>query len=221
MIVFDMAGTTVNEDNVVYKTVHRCIQEAGFDVSLETVLETAAGKEKKQAIADVLERICGAPQPEKAEAIFAHFVPELKRSYENLDVKSYKGTEELFATLRSRNIFVALNTGYSARVAAQLLEKLHWSPGLQYDVLVTADDVEHGRPWPDMIELAMQRMGLQNPAEVMKIGDSAIDIEEGKAARCGLTAGVTTGAQTRAQLATAKPDFIFDELRELLDILPD
>ena len=45
LAVFDMAGTTVNEDNVVYKTVRAALAKHGVDVTLETVLECGAGKE--------------------------------------------------------------------------------------------------------------------------------------------------------------------------------
>lgn len=50
LVVFDMAGTTVNEQNVVYKTVHQAIEHAGYPVSLDTVLLIAAGKEKFEAV---------------------------------------------------------------------------------------------------------------------------------------------------------------------------
>lgn len=48
-------------------------------------------------------------------------------------------------------------------------------------------------------------------------GDSTIDIEEGKNTGCGITVGVTTGAQTREQLATASPTLIVDNLAEILE----
>ncbi|MBS1527010.1 MAG: HAD family hydrolase, partial [Bacteroidetes bacterium] len=54
MVVFDMAGTTVDENNVVYKTVQQAINQAGFNVTLDEVLAQGAGKEKLQAIKDVL-----------------------------------------------------------------------------------------------------------------------------------------------------------------------
>ena len=46
LVVFDMAGTTVDEDNVVYKTVRDAINAAGYEFSLEQVLTHGAGKEK-------------------------------------------------------------------------------------------------------------------------------------------------------------------------------
>ena len=54
LVVFDMAGTTVDEDNVVYKTVREAINSHGYEFTLEQVLDAGSGKEKSQAIRDVL-----------------------------------------------------------------------------------------------------------------------------------------------------------------------
>ncbi len=35
MVVFDMAGTILNEDNVVYKTLQKAINEAGYNLRLK------------------------------------------------------------------------------------------------------------------------------------------------------------------------------------------
>ena len=37
LAVFDMAGTVVNEDNVVYKTLRKSINKHGFRVRLDYV----------------------------------------------------------------------------------------------------------------------------------------------------------------------------------------
>jgi phosphoglycolate phosphatase-like HAD superfamily hydrolase len=70
-----------------------------------------------------------------------------------------------------------------------------------------------------MIFMAMELMGISDASTVAKVGDSVIDIEEGKNAFCGLTVGVTTGAHTRQQLASAHPDVIIDKLMELLPLV--
>jgi beta-phosphoglucomutase-like phosphatase (HAD superfamily) len=54
LLVFDMAGTVVNEDNVVYKTLQKAINKYGYELDLNFVLEHGAGKEKHQAIKDIL-----------------------------------------------------------------------------------------------------------------------------------------------------------------------
>ncbi|MEY3443535.1 MAG: hypothetical protein RLZZ519_1816 [Bacteroidota bacterium] len=38
MVVFDMAGTTVDEQNLVYKTLHKAVNAAGFAIPYDQVL---------------------------------------------------------------------------------------------------------------------------------------------------------------------------------------
>ena len=220
LVVFDMAGTTVDEDNVVYKTVQQVINDEGFNVSLEEVLKYGAGKEKHQAISDVL-RACTQLTDINliADKAFSKFKIALNIAYETLEIKTFEGTEQLFKDLRDRDIKVVLNTGYDSKMAHLLLDKLGWIVGETIDSLVTADDVENGRPEGDMIILAMKNTGVVDTRKVLKVGDSAIDIEEGKNANCGITAGVLTGAQNRSQIQEANPTYIIESLNELRAIL--
>lgn len=217
LVIFDMAGTTVNEDNVVYKTLRDAVNSLGHDFDLETVLLIGGGKEKFQAVKDILAPVYDDPQKLETDAktAFQYFLDHLKVAYANLKVTAYPGTEELFDYLRQQGVKVALNTGYNRETATSLVEKLDLQEGRDFDLLVTASDVSNSRPAPDMIILAMEKLGIQEAARVAKVGDSIIDIEEGKAAGCGLTLGITTGAQTKEQLETADPDLIIDGLLEM------
>jgi phosphonatase-like hydrolase len=215
-----MAGTTVDEDNVVYKTVQKVINDKGFNVSLEEVLAHGAGKEKHQAITDVLKACTTSTDIASiASKAFANFKPTLKLTYEQLEVKTFPGVKEMMEGLRSKGVFVVLNTGYDRKTALSLLLKLGWETGKDIDGLVTADDVLNGRPQPDMIYKAMKICGITESQEVLKAGDSTIDIEEGKNANCGLTIGVLTGAQNEKQLKTAHPDYILPSLASLPKVL--
>jgi len=217
LAVFDMAGTTVNEDNVVYKTVKAALGKHNVEVSLDTVLEFGAGKEKFKAIADILKETKN--ENVDPNAVFQEFKKMLEEAYANLDVTTYGGVEELFKVLKSKNVKVVLNTGYDHKTAKSLLNKLGWVPGEQIDALITADDVVKGRPSSEMIDKAMAMFKISESENVLKAGDSVIDIEEGKNANCGWTVGVLTGAQTREQLATADPTLILDSLADLAKVL--
>jgi len=70
-----------------------------------------------------------------------------------------------------------------------------------------------------MIDLAMDVFGIRDPKEVIKVGDSIIDIEEGQNAGCRLNIGITTGAHTYQQLQSANPDYIINNLLELVAII--
>ena len=220
MVVFDMAGTTVDEDNIVYKTLQSEINRAGFNVSLEQVLAAGAGKEKQQAIKDILAQHVAVPaDDETVNNIYQSFVSELARAYSNFQLKPQPGAEEVFQSLRDEHILVVLNTGYNVQTAKAILAKLKWQTGKQIDGLITATDVENNRPNPDMIILAMEKFGIEHADEVVKVGDSTVDIEEGKNAGCKYNIGITTGAHTEEQLQSAKPDYIIHHLSELQAII--
>lgn len=217
LVVFDMAGTAIDEQNSVYKAIHQAIVWAGYDCSLDTVLAIAAGKEKRQAIKDVLTQLIDdEPFDDVIDAIHEEFKQKLDIVYRSGVVRAMPDAEQVFEALRQKNIKIALNTGYSRSVAEMLLQQIGWTIPKTFDVLVTASDVDNGRPEPDMILNAMAQLGIANAKFVVKIGDSAIDIVEGQNAGCGLTAGVLTGAQNQEQMAAANPTHIFECLSDLL-----
>ena len=219
MVVFDMAGTVVDEQNVVYKTLHRSIQHSGFNTDLKTVLKYGAGKDKLQAIIDTMAHLSGRTDVALARTTHQWFKDELAKSYQTLDVKPQPGANEVFTQLRQVGVKVVLNTGYDRPTAEGLLQKLNWVPDRDIDYLVTASDVTNGRPAPDMIFAAMKHFGIESGEAVAKVGDSMIDIEEGDNADCRFSIGVTTGAHTREQLASVAPSHIINHLSELLPIV--
>lgn len=218
MVVFDMAGTVVDEQNIVYKTVHQSLVDAGYNITLNDVLRDGAGKEKLKAIQDLMTWVDGHLDIEKSKAIHQKFKTQLDINYATMPIKEQPNASEIFAWLREKGIKVALNTGYSKEIATLLLDKLNWKINRDIDALVTADDAQNHRPAPDMILKAGELLNI-DCRYATKVGDSAIDIYEGKNADCSLTIGVTTGAQTRNQLLEAQPDFVIDNLLELKEIV--
>jgi phosphonatase-like hydrolase len=219
MVVFDMAGTSVDEGNVVYHTLHKAIEKKCPSITFEDVLKWGAGKEKLQAIRETLAATHIQLSEETIQEIFKDFLGLLDKAYENLIVVPTKNTERLFKELRDMGIKVVLNTGYNHATASLLIQKLNWKLGLHYDLLVTASDVTKNRPNPDMILLAMEKLNIEDAATVIKVGDSTIDIEEGRNAGCLYNIGVTTGAHTKEELSTASPSYIFDNVYDLKSII--
>lgn len=219
MVVFDMAGTTVDEGNVVYRTLHKAIEKVCPNVSFEDVLMLGAGKEKLQAIRETLSGSNISLNEATIQEIFKDFLGLLDIAYANLIVVPTNNTERLFNALRTKGIKVVLNTGYNTVTATSLLNKLNWVKGVQYDLLVTSSDVKNNRPMPDMILYAMDKLNITDASTVIKVGDSTIDIEEGRNAGCKYNIGVTTGAHTKAQMESANPDYIFDNIYDIVSVL--
>src|SRR3982750_3192987 len=96
MVVFDMAGTTIDEDNVVYKTLMKVINDAGYHFNLSQVLAAGAGKEKLQAIKDILALDTRQHEEHFAEDLYKIFDSALAKAYEDIAIKPQDVAEELF-----------------------------------------------------------------------------------------------------------------------------
>src|SRR5947209_7928649 len=126
MVVFDMAGTVIDENNVVYKTLLDAINASGYELTLEQVLEEGAGKEKFQAIKDIVRKRDENADHESLMTIFKSFQSRLTDAYHNLDIKAQLGAEKLFKELKQKGIYVVLNTGYASTTAQSILKKVGW-----------------------------------------------------------------------------------------------
>lgn len=219
MVVFDMAGTTINEDNLVYKTVLRTLQNFDCPAHLPIVLAIAAGKEKREAIRDTYQEVLGvAPKTELLDQMHQYFKDQLDLAYDKHDLSLFEGVAGVLEELKTRGIIRVFNTGYTERIARKILQKVGVEEGRDIDLLVTADMVSNSRPAPDMIQLAMDKWKIE-AQEVIKIGDSKVDIEEGKNAGVRYSMGITTGAQKREVLAEAQPDYVVATIDQVLNFI--
>lgn len=215
MFVFDMAGTTVDERLLVYRVLFESLRRAGHAVSFEEVLRHCGGKEKRQAVRDVLDARRIERDEAMVEAVYQDFDARLAGAYETAEIGPMPHAREVFSSLRRRGVRVVLDTGYTGALAMHLISRLGWRFGEDIDLLVSADQVPRGRPAPDMIEVAMRRFGIEEPGAVVKIGDTIADMQEGLNARCGRVVGVLTGADDRERLLGAGAHRVIATLGEL------
>ena len=211
LVVFDMAGTTVDDviDGVplVLKSYDEAFRVNCVEVPME-VLNEQRGRDKWAVISEL--------GGEKAKEIFTYFNDMLLANTNK--VKEIQGTSETFRYLRSQNIKVALNTGFPHEVAKGIIEHMVWERDGLIDSWTCSEDVGKSRPDPAMIFALMNRHNVEDPSTVMKIDDTAKGIEEGLNAGA-VTLGVLTGTQTKERLLQAKPYDIIESVRHLPDYL--
>ena len=93
------------------------------------------------------------------------------------------GVIETVAELRRTGVKIAGTTGYFHEAAAAVSAAAK-QQGYEPDFNICADDVPAGRPAPWMIFRSMEALGVYPPAAVLKLGDTVIDIEDGRNAGC-------------------------------------
>jgi len=219
LVVFDMAGTTVSDKGNVNKAFRDALAEENIAVSIEEV-NTLMGYRKIEAIKRMvvkqLPSLTTAEQTALIEKIHDRFNSIMVDFYQSdADLQPLPFAEEIFRMLQDKGIKVALNTGFTRVITDAILQRLGWDQTPMIDTVICSDEVPEGRPHPFMIQSIMQQLGITDAQQVVKVGDTEVDVNEGRNARCGYVAAVTTGAYTREQLVAYHPDIIIDSLQEL------
>lgn len=219
LAVFDMAGTTVQDNNNVADAFLHAFALHGIPVDT-TMVTPLMGYHKPQAIQMVLEKQAVDFDSVLIGDIHHEFEERMIAFYDSdRSVQPIPGTEEVFLQLKEKGICIVLNTGFSHEVAASIIARFRWFDRGLIDGFIGSDEVERGRPYPDMIYKLMDRNGIRDPQLVAKIGDTTVDVEEGLNAGCGYVIAVTTGASTATALLAKNPTHLIHRLAELQTIL--
>lgn len=209
-VIFDMAGTTVEEAvggvSAVVGAFVAAFAAYGVDLELEAV-RRQRGLEKRAAIRRLSPPGWGE---EVVEAVYGSFLAELDGAVQAMRAKD--GALELFDRLRAAGKSVGIGSGFPQATVDALVRHLGW--GGRVDYAGSAESIGAGRPDPAMVVDFMKSCGLSEPRVVLKVGDTEADIAEGRNAGV-VTAGVLGGAHGRAALSAAGADYIVDDLAAL------
>ncbi|MEB3355366.1 MAG: HAD family hydrolase [Synechococcales bacterium] len=231
LVVFDMAGTTVQDND----EVQNCFQAAAESTGLATDparINAMMGWSKIRVFETLWKEQIGDDHPDyyaRVNASFVTFCDRLETHYQTQPVEPTPGCLETFAWLQSQGIQIALTTGFYRKVTNLILQRLGWDQGLNEDFIGTKDSMiqasitpseiylGEGRPAPYMIQKAMYRLGIKDPQTVVKVGDTPSDLEAGINAHCLWSLGVTSGTHSREQLVKYPNHGLLDSLLELRD----
>lgn len=212
LVVFDLSGTTVEDDNAVAKSLHQAALEFGLDVALEDFQKTIgtnkihlyqffiARARGEQLRFDDFETYDFPALYEEAKMIFDRY-SVIMLDYYHRHVRAMPGAEDTFRWCHANGIKVATDTGFHRDVNRAIVEGLQWHEKGLVDLSVDVEDADGvGRPAPFLIFHAMQKLGVQSVHEVIKIGDTPADLLSGRNAGCIGNIGVLSGANSAETL---------------------
>jgi phosphonoacetaldehyde hydrolase len=190
LVVLDWAGTAVDFGCCGPSAAFAdAFAELGVPVSM-TEARAPMGMAKKEHIRTMLAEPALAARWQKAKGR-PHSEADVEALYQNVTPRQVAAAERLGAPvpglvtcvdwLRKRGIKVAGTTGYF-RAAADAAAKAAAKEGYIPDVSVCADEVPAGRPAPWMMYRVMEVTGVYPAACVLKIGDTPVDMGEGRSA---------------------------------------
>lgn len=222
LIIFDLAGTTIEDNDYVHDAFIKALDENRIKVSREEVNEVM-GYPKPIAIEYLLKQ-----KGEREKHLHPEYIQHIFKSFQRIMIEFYRETDNVrektgvsktFGALKERGIIVGIDTGFDRMITDTILGNLPWKKKGLLDISVCSDEVERGRPHPDMIFRAMRLSGIEAPLQVVKVGDTISDLEEGNSAGCRYTVGITTGAYSREALQKGPHTFLIDQIPEILQII--
>lgn len=201
MVVLDWAGTTVDYGSLAPLDTMTAIFEAeGLSLAPHEI-NAYMGMAKRDHIACLLTKAPGAEQwlakaghpasEGDIDALYGAFESQIEPAILG-HARLIDGVAEMTAALRARGLAVASTTGYT-RAMIEALLPIAADQGYAPDCVVTGDDVASSRPAPFMIYECMRQLNIYPADRVVKVGDTVLDIGEGKNAGA-LAIGVLEGS---------------------------
>ena len=205
-ILFDLDGTLIDTNELIISTY------------LHTLEKYFPGKYTREDVlpflGPTLHDVFGKMDPDRVEEMVVEY-----RTYnlENHDalVKEFVGVMETIETLKEKGYKLAIVTTKREDVAFKGLRLMKLDS--YFDVMIAYDHVKKVKPDPEPIFLALEKLGSK-PEEALMVGDNFHDVLAGKNAGTK-TAGVAWSIKGREYLAKYEPDYMLENMTDLLSIL--
>ncbi|GAA3544350.1 phosphonoacetaldehyde hydrolase [Zobellella aerophila] len=195
-VIMDWAGTTVDYGSLApVRAFQRLFEGEGIAVTLAEC-RAPMGSEKREHIRRMLDmtRIRDGWIRSQGAAPTEADIDRLYQAFIGIQIECIRdcaelipGMAEVVDSLSGKGIRLAANTGYSEDMMAELRERAS-EQGYQPEVVITASDVSHGRPWPEMSLKAAIALEVNAVQACVKVDDTGPGIAE------GLNAGMWTVA---------------------------
>jgi phosphonatase-like hydrolase len=216
LIVFDIAGTIIEDRGEVPRAFAKALLEDGIPFAEDELLRWK-GASKREVIRHFVSRQTRQDNiDDRVESAYRRFRSELENCYA-AKVTFIAGVVETFQCCKEQDILIATTTGFDREIRDLILKQTGWRD--LFAANISSDDVRRGRPAPYMIFRAMEAAGVLNVREVVNVGDTPLDLQAGTNAGVAGVIGVLTGAHDRANLQREPHTHILDSAAELPDLI--
>jgi pyrophosphatase PpaX len=205
-ILFDLDGTLIDTNELIISTY------------LHTLEKYYPGKFTREDVlpflGPTLHEVFGEMDPDRVEEMVLEYRTYNLANHDAL-VKEFVGVMETIETLKKKGYKLAIVTTKREDVAFKGLRLMKLDS--YFDVMIAYDHVKKVKPDPEPIFLALEKLGSK-PEEALMVGDNFHDVLAGKNAGTK-TAGVAWSIKGREYLAKYEPDFMLENMTDLLTIL--
>ena len=215
-VIFDLDGTLIDSAPIYYAIIDVIFDRLDIPpVSQDVLLEAMKNGEFEWDIVLPSEMKHRKEQlVEKAREIIDDIAPSMFDD----QVKIIPGAADALQEIAAQGLKLALVTSSLREyMALKLVPLVKAGVDNLFEIMITADDVQHKKPHAEPLIMCSNKLGL-TPAKCVYVGDTRVDIKAGNAAGMQ-TVAVLTGFDGYEALAREKPDVIIESVSALKSTL--
>jgi HAD superfamily hydrolase (TIGR01509 family) len=215
-VIFDLDGTLIDSIEIYFRIVENALERLELPpVSRSQILAAAESEDF------IWERVLPPEALQRKEniideawAIINEIAPQMFA--DDLDI--IQGADNILKMVSASGLKMGLVTSTQKHyLEIKMLPLKNAEVDKLIEVIITSDDVEERKPAPDALMMCAHELALK-PATCVYVGDTATDMQSGKAAGMH-TIGVLTGFDDYDALNKEQPDAIIDSIRNLSDVV--
>jgi len=203
VVLFDLDGTIVDSGWIIL---------ASYRHATTTVL----GRDYPDEV--LLARVGAGDLEEQMREFDAGKADELARAYREFyaplhsELQAFPGMLELLRQLDEEGRTLGIVSAKRHDIVQLALDALGFGDTL--DIVVGSDEAPRGKPHPDQILLALERLGA-DPDQTAYVGDAPFDVAAARAAGVHAVGVTWGGIHSRERMEAERPDAVVDTAEEL------
>lgn len=212
LAIFDLDGTLLNTISDLGAACNYALEQMGFQTHPISAYNYMVGN----GVRRLLERA----HPDADEQVVDKLLEHFRRYYDEHCTDTtlpYPGIPELLEELNARGVAVAVATNKYQSAAEKII--YHFFPDIPFTSVLGQTDSRPTKPDPSIVFATLSQHPTPK-AQVLMVGDSAIDIETARRA-CVESIGVTWGFRPVSELRKACANHVVSLPHEILKYLDD
>jgi HAD superfamily hydrolase (TIGR01549 family) len=205
---FDLDGTLVDSSKTIYNSTVYSLNKLGIKFNIS---EAEFALKIGQHFVDIFNAFdTDVPDFEKFITIYKiNYFEQMGHS------EMYNGVEQTLNALKDRDIKISLLTTKIQDQAEKILEYFNLTK--YFDLIMGRRDGIKHKPSPEPLLKICDDLNIDIKNTLM-VGDTELDIQCGKNAG-SYTCGVLYGYRTKELLEIENPDFIAEEIKNIIDLV--
>jgi len=218
LVCWDVLGAAAADENVLERAFAEAIATQGVVTGTGAYVRSMVQFDRMRGRppADVMQVLF--PEDEiRAQAANLAFERSFQAAVDRFGMLPLPGANDALAKLTAAGIKVCLVSSLSRPALALIVAHLDWWE--RADLVLCADDVARGFPWPDLILTAVLRLGISDVRDLAMVTATEGGVLSAQRAGARFVVGVLSDVDDAGRLRRAGATHLLADVGELPDLL--